>query len=466
MDRFIKLYAHFLLLTLGCLPMQGSLNVIYLNADDLGVMDVGFMGSKLYHTPNLDQLANESMVFTDGYAPAANCAPSRAACFSGQWAVRTGVYTVGTSERGDAKDRMLIPTPNRMHLEDEVITIAEEFKKVGYRTAQLGKWHLGEDPTTQGIDINVGGNTRGAPPTYFSPYQNPNLKDGPKGEYLTDRLTDEAITILEKFKDDPFFMYFPFYSIHTPLQGRPDLKKKYKNNKQVHADYAAMIECLDENVGRLMGALDELGLRDNTIVLFSSDNGGIRKLSKQDPWRAGKGSYYEGGIRVPITVRWPGVVEAGSTCSVPVTGLDFYPTFLDAIEASPSTGKVLDGKSILPLLTGKGSFPKDRTLYWHFPVYLQNYAGEEDQSRDAKFRTRPGTVLRKGKWKLHEYFEDGALLLYDLENDPGETHNLASEKPKRLQALKEDMYAWRKRTGSPVPSKRNPKYIPQKISTR
>ena len=441
-------------------------NVIYLNADDLGVMDVGFMGSKLYHTPNLDRLANESMVFTDGYAPAANCAPSRAACFSGQWAVRTGVYTVGTSERGDAKDRMLIPTPNRMHLKDEVITIAEEFKKAGYRTAQLGKWHLGEDPTTQGIDINVGGNTRGAPPSYFSPYKNPNLKDGPKGEYLTDRLTDEAITILEKFKDDPFFIYFPFYSIHTPLQGRPDLKKKYKNNKQVHADYAAMIECLDENVGRLMSALDELGLRDNTIVLFSSDNGGIRKLSKQDPWRAGKGSYYEGGIRVPITVRWPGVVEAGSTCSVPVTGLDFYPTFLDAIGASPSPGKVLDGRSILPLLTGKSSFPKGRTLYWHFPIYLQNYAGEEDQSRDAKFRTRPGTVLRKGKWKLHEYFEDGALLLFDLENDPGETKNLAQEKPKKLKVLKNDMYAWREQTQSPVPTRRNPKYIPETIKTR
>ena len=458
------------LATLGFLGFAHDIlsrpNVIYLNADDLGVMDVGFMGSKLYHTPNLDRLAKESMVFTDGYAPAANCAPSRAACFSGQWASRTGVYTVGTSERGDAKDRMLIPTPNRMHLKDEVITIAEEFKKAGYRTAQLGKWHLGEDPTTQGIDINVGGNTRGAPPSYFSPYKNPNLKDGPKGEYLTDRLTDEAITILEKFKDDPFFMYFPFYSIHTPLQGRPDLKKKYKNNKEVHADYAAMIECLDENVGRLMAALDELGLRENTIVLFSSDNGGIRKLSKQDPWRAGKGSYYEGGIRVPITIRWPGVVEAGSTCSVPVTGLDFYPTFLDAIGASPSTGKVLDGRSILSLLTGKGSFPKDRTLYWHFPVYLQNYAGEEDQSRDAKFRTRPGTVLRKGKWKLHEYFEDGALLLFDLEKDPGETHNLAAEKPKKLEALKADMYAWRKRTDSPVPTKLNPKYVPQQISIR
>ena len=466
MDRFIKLYAHFLLLTLGCLPMQGSLNVIYLNADDLGVMDVGFMGSKLYHTPNLDHLAKEGMVFTDGYAPAANCAPSRAACISGQWASRTGVYTVGTSERGNTRDRMLIPTPNRLHLKDEVITIAEEFKKAGYRTAQVGKWHLGEDPTTQGVDINVAGNTRGAPSSYFSPYKNPNLEDGPKGEYLTDRLTTEAINILRQFKEDPFFLYFPFYSIHTPLQGRKDLKKKYVNNPKVDADYAAMVECLDENVGRLMGALDELGLRDNTLVLFSSDNGGIRKYSKQDPWRAGKGSYYEGGIRVPLTIRWPGVVEPGSTCSVPVSGLDFYPTFLEVIAAKPSEGKEVDGNSLVPLLSGKEEFPKDRCLYWHFPVYLQNYAGEEDQSRDAKFRTRPGTVLRKGKWKLHEYFEDGALLLYDLEKDPGETHNLAAEKPKKLQALKADMYTWRQRTDSPVPTKLNPKYVPQQISTR
>ena len=466
MDRFIKLYAHFLLLTLGCLPMQGSLNVIYLNADDLGVMDVGFTGSKLYHTPNLDRLASEGMLFGEAYAPAANCAPSRAACISGQWASRTGVYTVGSSERGDAKDRMLIPTPNRLHLKDEVITIAEEFKKAGYRTAQVGKWHLGADPLTQGFDLNVAGNTRGAPSSYFSPYKNPNLKDGAKGEYLTDRITTEAIHILKQFKKDPFFLYFPFYSIHTPLQGRKDLKKKYLNNPNVHADYAAMVECLDENVGRLMGVLDELGLRDNTLVLFSSDNGGIRKFSKQDPWRAGKGSYYEGGIRVPLTIRWPGVVEPGSTCSVPVSGLDFYPTFLEAIGAKPSEGKEVDGNSLVPLLSGKGEFPKDRSLYWHFPVYLQNYAGEEDQSRDAKFRTRPGTVLRKGKWKLHEYFEDGALLLYDLEKDPGETNDLAAEKPKKLQALKADMYAWRKRTGSPVPTKLNPKYTRQDISTR
>ena len=445
---------------------QDRPNIIYLNADDLGVMDVGFMGSKIYHTPNLDHLASEGMIFTNAYAPAANCAPSRAACFSGQWASRTGVYTVGKSERGDARDRMLIPTPNRLHLKDEVITMAEEFKRAGYRTAQVGKWHLGKDPTTQGIDINIAGNTTGSPSSYFSPYKKPNLKDGPKGEYLTDRLTDEAIQILKKFKEDPFFLYFPFYSIHTPLQGRPDLKKKYASRGNQLSDYAAMVECLDENIGRLLSVLDELGLAENTMILFSSDNGGIRKLSNQDPWRAGKGSYYEGGIRVPLTIRWPGVVKAGSTCSVPVTGLDFYPTFLGVIGASASPGKVMDGNRLLPLLTQKGKFPKNRSLYWHFPIYLQNYAGEEDQSRDAKFRTRPGSVIRMGKWKLHEYFEDGALLLFDLEKDPGETTNLAAAKPKKLAELKKDLYAWRKRVNAPVPTKRNPRYVASPIKTR
>jgi len=462
----MNIFRLLLLLLLGTIHSHASVNVIYLNADDLGVMDVGFMGSKIYHTPNLDRLAKEGMIFTEAYAPAANCAPSRAACFSGQWASRTGVYTVGTSERGAARDRMLIPTPNRLHLKEEVVTMAEEFKRASYRTAQVGKWHLGEDPTTQGIDINIGGNTRGAPSSYFSPYKNPDLKDGPKGEYLTDRLTDEAIEILKEFKEDPFFLYFPFYTIHTPLQGRPDLKEKYASRGKQLSDYAAMVACLDENIGRLLTALDDLGLTENTIVLFSSDNGGIRKLSKQDPWRAGKGSYFEGGIRVPLTVRWPGVVKPGSTCSVPVTGLDFYPTFLDAIGAKASPDKIIDGNSLVPLLAQKGEFPKDRSLYWHFPVYLQNYAGEEDQSRDPKFRTRPGSVIRKGKWKLHEYFEDGALLLFDLEKDPGETTNLAEIKFKKLAELKSDLYAWRKRAKAPVPTRRNPKYVASVIKNR
>jgi arylsulfatase A-like enzyme len=462
----MKIFRFLLLISQGIIHSHASVNVIYLNADDLGVLDVGFMGSKIYHTPNLDRLAEEGMIFTEAYAPAANCAPSRAACFSGQWASRTGVYTVGTSERGDTKDRMLIPTPNRVHLKEEVVTMAEEFKRAGYRTAQVGKWHLGEDPTTQGIDINIAGNTRGAPSSYFSPYKNPDLKDGPKGEYLTDRLTDEANQILGQFKNDPFFLYFPFYTIHTPLQGRPDLKEKYASRGKQLSDYAAMVECLDENIGRLLTALDDLGLTENTIVLFSSDNGGIRKLSKQDPWRAGKGSYFEGGIRVPLTVRWPGVVNPGSTCSVPVTGLDFYPTFLETIGAKPSPDKIIDGNSLVPLLAKKGEFPKNRSLYWHFPIYLQNYAGEEDQSRDAKFRTRPGSVIRKGKWKLHEYFEDGALLLFDLEKDPGETTNLAQSNPKKLKQLKEDLYAWRERVQVPVPTKRNPKYVASVIKNR
>ena len=250
------------------------------------------------------------------------------------------------------------------------------------------------------------------------------------------------------------------------MQGRPDLKEKYASRGNGLSDYAAMVECLDENVGCLLSALDKLGLSDNTLILFSSDNGGIRKLSPQDPWRAGKGSYYEGGIRVPLTVRWPGVVKPGSTCAVPVTGLDFYPTFLEAIGTDPSSGKVMDGNSILPLLTQREEFPEARTLYWHFPIYLQNYAGEEDQSRDAKFRTRPGSVLRKGKWKLHQYFEDGALLLFDLQKDPGETNNLAQSKPGKLKELKDDLYAWRERVNAPVPKKLNPKYVPTKIINR
>ena len=466
MKSFIGICLNLLVFNICFLSGKNRPNIIYLNADDLGVMDVGFMGSEIYRTPNLDLLAKQGMVFANAYAPAANCAPSRAACFSGQWASRTGVYTVGKSERGDARDRMLIPTPNRLHLKDEVITIAEEFKRAGYRTAQVGKWHMGEDPTTQGIDINIAGNTRGHPSSYFSPYKNPDLKDGPKGEYLTDRLTDEAIQILKQFKQDPFFLYFPYYTIHTPLQGRPDLKKKYADRGNGLSDYAAMVECLDENVGRLLAALDELGLAENTMVVFSSDNGGIRKLSKQDPWRAGKGSYFEGGIRVPLTVRWPGVVEPGSICTEPVTGLDFYPTFLEAIGQEVTPGKEMDGASLVPLLAQKGKFAQGRSLYWHFPVYLQNYAGEEDQSRDAKFRTRPGSVMRKGKWKLHEYFEDGALLLFDLEKDPGETNNLAQSNPKKLKQLKEDLYRWRDRVKAPVPTKRNPKYVASPIKTR
>ncbi|MCM8543537.1 MAG: sulfatase [Lentisphaeraceae bacterium] len=447
-----------LFLILNLLNADERPNVIHINVDDLGVMDVGFMGDTRYSTKNIDTLASQGMIFTNGYAPAANCAPSRACVLSGQIPMRHGVYTVGTSERGNAKTRKIIPTKNKEHVDDSNFVLTEAFKKAGYITCQIGKWHIGKDPKTQGVDINIGGSSWGSPKGYFSPYKNPHLSDGPKGEYLTDRLTDEAIKFLSENKDKKFFLYFPFYTVHTPLQGRKDLVKKYESNKNVNANYAAMIECLDANIGRLMKTVDELGLRENTIVVFTSDNGGIRKVSKQDPYRAGKGSYYEGGVRVPFSVRWPNKIKPGAKVDTPVTGLDFYPTYMDILGIKLEN-KILDGVSIKPLLEGTGKL-KERPLFWHFPIYLQAYSPGNDGSRDPLFRTRPGSTMRLGKWKLHEYFEDGAYELYDLESDMGETKNLASSMPERVKELAAILSDWRAKNHAPVPKELNPKFDP------
>lgn len=435
-------------------------NILYINIDDLGWRDVGFMGSDFYETPNLDRLADQGMVFTNAYAPASNCAPSRACCMSGQYTPRHGVFTVGNSERGNARTRKLIPTPNRIDLPDEQITIAEALKAAGYRTIHLGKWHLGDDPCTQGFDINIGGSHAGAPHSYFSPYRNANLPDGPAGEHLPERLTDEAIRFLEERSDRPFFMSFAMYSVHTPLQAPKETIARYKAKPaspgQSNATYAAMIEHMDTSVGRLLAKLDELGLAENTLVLFTSDNGGVAKISSQAPLRAGKGAYYEGGIREPMILRWPGITQSGSICEVPVHGVDFFPTFLDAAGVTVPQGKLLDGVSFLPLLTGRGTFA-ERALFWHFPIYLQNY-GRNEGNRDPLFRTRPGSAVRLGQWKLHEYFEDGGLELYNLETDLGETTNLAAGHPEKVKQLHDLLKQWRKKTNAPVPTQPNPKY--------
>lgn len=433
-------------------------NIVYINIDDLGWKDVGFMGSRYYETPNIDRLAREGMVFTNAYAPAANCAPSRACCMSGQYAPRHGIYTVGNSDRGDARTRKLVPTPNQTVLADDNVTIAEALKTGGYATCHVGKWHLGPDPKTQGFDVNIGGNTAGHPRSYFSPYRNPNLEDGPKGEYLTDRLTTEAICFVEDHRDRPFFLYLSCYAVHTPIQPKKEKVGKYENkqpsNGQQNARYAAMIESVDENIGRLMQTLDRLGLTNHTLVLFMSDNGGVYKITKQWPLRAGKGSYYEGGIREPMFVRWPGKVKAGTTCDAPVSGIDFYPTFLDVAGLSKPQGKVLDGLSLMPLLTQTGAWPT-RPLYWHFPIYLQ---GGNEETRDRVHRTRPGSVVRCGDWKLHEYFEDSGLELYHLGNDVGEKRNLAESQPDKAKELHAMLAQWRRELHAPVPSKPNPKY--------
>jgi arylsulfatase A-like enzyme len=439
-------------------------NIIYINADDLGWTDLGYRGSTYYRTPNIDKLASQGMTFSDAYAPAANCAPSRACCMTGQYTPRHGIYTVGSSERGKAKDRKLIPTKNTTVLADEHVTIAETLKDAGYITCHVGKWHLGPDPTTQGFDVNIAGCEWGSPSGggYHSPYKYPNCVQTKKGEYLTDRLGTEAIAFIEKHKDQPFFLHFATHSVHTPLQAKADLIAVYSNRAPTEAHsnptYAAMIQSLDENVGRIMQKIDELGLADNTLVLFTSDNGGVWKTSKQWPLRAGKGSYFEGGIREPMIVRWPGKVEPGSTCDVPVSGIDFFPTFLDAAGAEAPDGKTLDGVSLMPLLTQAGAI-EDRPLFWHFPIYLQGYFKKgHTETRDLKFRTRPGSAVRRGDWKLHERFEDGGLELYNLKQDIGEKNNLADAEPEKTRELHELLKAWRKQTGAPVPTELSPEY--------
>jgi len=443
-------------------PQARKPNVIFINMDDLGWKDVAFMGSKFYETPNIDKLASEGMVFTNAYANAANCAPSRACVMSGQYGPRHGVYTVASSARGNAKTRKLIPIRNRTDLPDANVTIAEALKTSGYVCATMGKWHLGADPTTQGFDVNVAGGKAGHPRSYFSPYRNARLPDGPKGEHLPHRLTTEAIEFVEANKARPFFLYLPYFSVHTPLQGKKEIVAKYAKKGRVggqgHATYAAMIESADTNIGRLMKKVDELGLTKNTVVIFTSDNGGVVRISSQAPLRAGKGSYYEGGIREPLIVRWPAKIKAGSKCDTPVIGIDFYPTIIAMTGTKKPKDKILDGESLMPLLTQTGEL-KERALFWHFPIYLQG-SGKDDGGRDPLFRTRPGCVVRLGGWKLHEYFEDGGLELYNLTDDLGERNNLAQKKPEKAKELHEVMLRWRKELKAPVPTEKNPKYDP------
>lgn len=434
-------------------------NIILINVDDLGYMDTELYGNTDFFTPSILHLAASGMTFTNAYASAANCAPSRASLLSGMYNPRHGIYTVGSSERGKSRDRKIIPTANTTSLADSIVTLAEELQFAGYSTISIGKWHIGKDPTTQGFDQNIGGTHRGHPPTYFSPYQNPKLSDGPDGEYLTDRLTTETIKVIEN-SNAPFFLYLPYFAVHTPLQGKEKLLKKYLNRgfTPKTANYGAMVETMDMNIGRILDALDHLELRKNTVVIFTSDNGGITAVHSQSPLRAGKGSYYEGGTKVPLIVSWPGKIEEGSQSGLPVINIDFYPTILSLAKAGRTGKGPLDGVDFLPELLGEELNP-GRSLFWHFPVYLQAYDGPGDDARDTLFRTRPGSTLLKGKWKLHHYFEDDEYELYDLSVDPGERNNLVQSKEDISRELVKELNNWRNSTGASVPMEPNPDYV-------
>ncbi len=441
-------------------------NFLLILIDDLGWNNVGFMGSRFYETPNLDRLARDSVVFTNAYANAPNCAPTRACLLTGQYTPRHGIYTVGNSARGKARFRKLIPVPNRTVLPRSEVTLAEALKPAGYVSASIGKWHLGRDPesgpVSQGFDLNVGGYDKGHPVSYFSPYHNPFLSDGPEGEYLTDRLTDEAITFLRKNRSRPFFLYFPTYAVHTPLQAPAELVAKYRRKKpdggQANPAHGAMMENVDWNVGRLLNALDDLGLAKNTVTFFLSDNGGVKGITSMAPLRGGKGMLYEGGIRIPAFIHWPGVTDGGRECSEPILGMDVYPTILEMAGVAPPRKHVIDGVSLVPLLRGERTLRRE-AIFWHFPAYLQA-AFDMSEARDPYFRTRPCSVIRAGDWKLIEYFEDDALELYNLSEDIGEKTNLAAKLPGKTRELHERLVAWRREIGAPIPTQRNPTYRP------
>ena len=471
-SRIIAALGVVLLLSAGCsappAPADGPPpNIVLIYADDLGWRDLGVQGSRYYETPNLDRLATEGMRFTHAYSNAPNCAPSRAALLSGQYAPRTGIYTVAGADRGRAEARALIPVTNETELPLGTVTLAETLSDAGYATAHVGKWHLGGEgflPEDQGFTWSVAGDHQGSPPSHFYPYVRGerylrDLEEGVEGEYLADRLVDESIRFLEQERNEPFFLYLSHYSVHTPIQGKPELVEHYADKApadgQGDPTYAAMVESVDEGVGRIVDTLERLELAENTIVIFYSDNGGFGPVTSMTPLRGSKGMLYEGGIRVPLLVRWPGHVEPGSVTDVPVIGTDFYPTLAE-IAGADAGSQVLDGVSLVPILEARGE-PPTRDLLWHFPAYLQ-----ADRSVPGPWRTTPVSVIRRGSYKLLYFFEDDRQELYDLTLDESESRDLSLEMPELTSELRRALERWWSETEAFLPSEANPLYDPSR----
>jgi arylsulfatase A-like enzyme len=433
-------------------------NIVFILADDLGWTDLGCFGSTFYQTPNIDRLAQQGMRFTNAYAACPVCSPSRAAIMTGKYPARLHVtdWIPGRTPPG-MKMRLPDWTP---YLPLQEVTIAEALKPAGYTSASVGKWHLGGEayyPEKQGFAVNFGGTDLGSTPTYFYPYEIPNIRSGKEGEYLTDRLTDEALKFIDSAKARPFFLYLAHYAVHTPIEAKPEIEKSYRGRirpGQAHSDpaYAAMIQSVDESVGRVLRKLEELNLANDTIVIFNSDNGGVvgrRHITSNEPLREEKATLYEGGIRVPLIVRWPGSVKPGTVSEAPVIGVDFYPTLLE-IAGAPAAA--VDGVSLVPVLRQEGALPRS-SIYWHYPHY--NF-------HQPLIPTRPCGAIRKGDFKLIEFYEDGFTELYNLREDIGERRNLVRSNAAKASELRRDLAAWRKSVGAqmPIPDPKN--YDPAK----
>ncbi len=406
-------------------------NIIFVLVDDLGWRDLACYGHEIHETPNIDKLAAGGMRFTNAYAACPICGQSRAAIKSGKIPSRTGI-TDNFISRVD-KTRQI------MKLSE--FTLAEAFKSGGYQTGFVGKWHLTADnkrrlPTDQGVDVNVAGSSWGYPMKgFFSPYHMPGLANGPKGEYLTDRLTGEAIRVMSDFsrQSKPWLMCLSYYTVHAPFHAKAERVKKYaakarQAKVKLNASYAAMIESLDENVGRILRWLDENELRKNTIIVFASDNGGFHKATHNRPLRGYKGELYEGGIRVPWIVQWPGVTKPGSVCDNPVHGTDFFATLLDMTGLPQRPEQHRDSVNLSPLLKGDADFDRG-PMVWHYPVSLP---------RD---HSAPGSAIRIGDWKFLHHYDDGRQELYNLKRDIGESENLLESMPQKAAEMKDRLEA-------------------------
>ncbi len=462
---------------------NGRTNVVLFLVDDLGQRDLSCYGSSFYETPNIDRLAADGIRLTNAYAACPVCSPTRASLLTGRYPQRTRItdYIGAPQPEKWKRNTKHLPAAYSEHLALEEVTIAEMLRTAGYATFFAGKWHLGGEgfsPEDQGFDINKGGLAAGGPyggKKYFSPYGNPKLSDGLDGEHLPDRLATEANAFISDHRDAPFFVYFPFYSVHTPLMSRPDLQKKYEAKRsqriafdvfggefprrvrvsQDHAIYAGMVEAMDQAVGKVLKNLDELKLSAKTLVIFTSDNGGLSTSegspTSNAPLRAGKGWMYEGGIRTAAIARWPGVIPAGQISDEPIISADYFPTILEATGvAAPDTVR-LDGVSLLATLKGDNT-RLNRPLFWHYPHY-GNQGGA------------PGAAILENGWKLIEWFDEGRVELFCLAEDPGESSNKTDSEPDRVNDLRQKLHAWQAEVGA-RPSTLNPAYNPALPSGR
>jgi len=446
-------------------------NVVLINVDDLGWTDVACFGSRYYETPNIDRLASLGVKFTSAYAGAAVCSPTRASLMTGRYPARIGI-TDWIHSGFQLKDfgetlppdkafpggyyavpgKKLLCPRNPWWMELEEVTLAEILKTVGYVSCHIGKWHLGPEdwyPERQGFDFNIGGCDFGQPPTYFDPYfsmkhgegEIPTLNPRRRGEYLTDREADEACRFIRESKGRPFFLHMAHYAVHTPLEGREDLVEKYRKKSSPTAQdnpvYAAMVESVDRSVGKILEVLEKTGLMEKTLLIFTSDNGGLKGHSTDNaPLRSGKGYPYEGGIRIPQIICWPGVTRAGMVCDTPVCSIDFFPTLCEAADIDLPKDRVIDGESLIPLLKG-GDWWRD-SLYWHFP----HYRGSD---------VVPYSIIRSGDWKLIKRYDDRPFELFNLREDLGEARDLSDLHPAKVKELDVRLSAWLRSVGAKLP---------------